>query len=100
MLNRLVPGPTGSIRLPIGQTRAALLIGQVHREDGIGINGVLGLGSNDPGNPTGNANFSNPADVEREAYIRVELLGAGAVHLLVSIDGRKQTDWSGNEADI
>jgi serine/threonine protein kinase/Tol biopolymer transport system component len=89
-----------SVRLPMGQARGALLIGQSRRDSGLGINGIKGLPSNDPANPTGNANFANPTDVERDAFIHVDLGPAGAVHVTVAIDGHKQIDWSGNEADV
>jgi serine/threonine protein kinase len=84
-----------NVRFPVGDQRAALVIGETRRENGIGVNGILGLDSNHPSNPTTDLEFSNPVGVEREALLRIELMSSGAVHLSVAIDGRKQIDWSG-----
>ncbi len=88
-----------NVRFPIGQSRGALVIGQVRHHDGISINGIQGP-EFDAKNPTSDPNFPNPAGVEREALVRVESAAAGLVHLAVTIDGHKQIDWSGNEADV
>ncbi len=89
-----------NVRLPLGVARAALMIGNHRQDNGLSVNGIQGLDSTDSANPTNNPNYSNPAGVEREALVRVELSAGGAVHLTMKIDSQKQIDWSGYEADV